>query len=242
MIHRPLARRLVLSAGALALAGCDLIFPFSAGSTGAIALDAAVTLDAAVDAAGDSERGADGQSANSDAILPTAESTIFPLDTQPQDGNASTACSAGPPIFTWPGGKMVICSNATTSHTQCTAGSLCAAGWHLCDASEYLTRGGASVQPNTAAWLAACIKRIGAELQPVDGFCNGNCATATVPTRTVAWPCGGSTASQATSDQEPLGLLAAALTRTVGTDQPGNCAYWFPQRVNWPSFRAVCCN
>jgi len=91
----------------------------------------------------------------------------------------------------YPVKNMVVCQ-ASAGKTTCAAAPLCGTGWHLCKASEYLARGGVTVQPTVVSWLASCIRDGSAPFVPSEqpcSTCNFNSTYVSVP---VSWDCGGS--------------------------------------------------
>lgn len=99
---------------------------------------------------------------------------------------------------------MVGCDGALD---QCTAETLCGAGWHLCTYSEYTGRGGDTVTATTIRWIASCVRRGDCSLEgtPTNAMC-GSCSrvggTGVILGRTCA---GG---SDLTDTDCPLGVVA----------------------------------
>jgi hypothetical protein len=175
-----------------------------------------------------------------DAGLPRDTSPMADKNTSPDKTSSTPPCAAGVATAMAYGKVMAICGPGGAVN-QCTAASLCGAGWHLCTASEYLARGGTSTPGIWGARLASCVRENNAVFAPTDKLCaicdsiDGN-----VPSVAVAWACSGGTPFAVPH------LYVGAVTHTgcyrLGVNDPQHAAYWGPLSTGSHSNHAVCCN
>lgn len=142
------------------------------------------------------------------------------------------------PINAWTG--MTLCEGPSGIN-QDQATGLCNTGWHLCTATDYLTRGGkmqvTSVQ-SPSYWLAACV--IPGQ-PPLDSTCAGwlpGCPSYCQ----VGWGCtGGSGVSRKDSDRFPL-KGPHPYCYQMGQNDPKYGAYWFALTpTSTTPTGAICC-
>lgn len=212
---------------ALLSGGCHLLLPLSEG--------------------GDLGAGADGPSPDQRRPVdqPRAEG---PVDTGTDGaGPESWPAPCAPGLLEhdpYGSATMRICEDpAGTARLQCEAAALCnSAGWALCTKTEFLANGGTDHPTTVVAWIAACSLLSGTQYgPPQDGPCN--CVYTPVNDLTAAfWDCAGDNMILATGN--PLGLVTSSTCSRVGTNTPGNGAYWLARYsylaadVNG----AVCCH
>jgi hypothetical protein len=130
---------------------------------------------------------------------------------------------------------MVVCKGAAV--TQCQASTLCAAGWHLCTATEYLDRGGTALG-YAGAWIQSCIRVNNKVTAPTDALCP-SCVPGSAGYATVMWECGGGYGNALTSDQ--LVPVTASACMRLGIDDPSTAGFWYPGSAGTPRSAAACC-
>ena len=135
---------------------------------------------------------------------------------------------------------MVGCDGQSN---QCFAEKLCAAGWHLCPYSEYVTQGGADAKATKRRWLRSCIRETGnpeAEC-PTELVCSGSCEGGDVIAVPLTWSCNGAVLESLTGTG--VGLTAGTLSpkRAPGCKQAA-CGYVEIGQAGYDSwFGATCC-
>jgi len=149
----------------------------------------------------------------------------------------TAACASGSRRFSYTP-TMAVCRGAKS--TQCEAAKLCAKTWHLCTVTEFLARGGRTINPGLAddAWLAGCT-RSGTLHAPKDGICS-SCVRAGSSFTAVGWSCkDGSTTLSMSS--VVLGVTNAQNCRRLGVNSAANAARWRARNVDDDSDSAMCC-
>jgi len=161
-----------------------------------------------------------------------------PKDQAPEQ--STPACLTTITSSYWSDPSMMICSGGP--FTQCTAENACnvAGGWHLCLASEFLARGGASTSIPTSAWIKGCVRKNGAVDAPVDSLCSASCASTTAGSVTIGWECANLNSSSAT-DADNVGLVSAPKCSRVGVNTPATAGYWIWMPITSKKTGALCC-
>ena len=151
-------------------------------------------------------------------------------------------CTGATTEAAYPGWTDLTVCMSTVFHTQADAAKLCASGWHMCTATQYLARGGTKyvlTNQGPLYWLAACVKP---GSPPQDGVCTnpqtgcpGGCA--------VGWSCvnGGSGITRTGHDR--YAIEAHTYCYRLGTNTATG-AYWWALSPNLSSTipaGAVCC-
>jgi hypothetical protein len=136
--------------------------------------------------------------------------------------------------------NMTLCEGPT-GIPQDQAAALCAPGWHLCTAADYLARGGKKKVTNVQSpsyWLAACVVP---GTPPLDTTCVG-WTTGCASTCTVGWGCTGPPGvSRTGSDRYPLKGPHPYCYR-MGQDDAKYGAYWFALTpTSTTPTGAICC-
>ncbi|MCA9672060.1 MAG: hypothetical protein KC503_40980 [Myxococcales bacterium] len=190
--------------------------------------------------AGDSDLAA-APDARDGAPIPDVAKLDTTVDATPKPDIVASlgGCASGTPIRVY-GPDMVICS-ASGGTDQCSAQSACnvAGGWSLCNASQYVARGGATTADGSAAWLAGCVRAGATPFAPMDGIC-ASCAIVSAPATGVAWRCSGTQSD--TSNRAHLGLVTFVECRRAGSSDPGAGAYWRVVNTFESYSHAVCCH
>jgi hypothetical protein len=153
------------------------------------------------------------------------------------DLSPASACTSGSPIFSFKA-NMVIC--AITASDQCGAGAACnaAGGWHLCKATEYLSRGGKTMLPPGSSWLASCIRSGAAPHAPTDAVC-ASCAEKVASWALVDWKCAPSTGTSTNAGN--VGVVARNLCNRVGLNVAQTEASWGMSYASTTRTQSVCC-
>ena len=137
---------------------------------------------------------------------------------------------------------MVICESSTRSADQCGAeAAFCntAAGWTMCNATQFLARGGASLMAGPA-WLRSCVRDAADPFAPTDALCS-SCAPGEINSTEVMWTC-LSVTSLPTITWARVGVGAAELCLRVGDKDPGWVGNWSPYQTSVALPGAVCCS
>lgn len=127
-----------------------------------------VFVDTADDGDGD---GGDAVDALADVATDPVEEDVVAEDVVSEP--IAVGCASGTCDFDY-GTNMQLCGGA---NPQCSADALCAAGWHLCTYSEFVSRGGALVDPPSTQmyWIAGSLR--------------DNCGDFTVPMDRIVLQC-----------------------------------------------------
>lgn len=134
---------------------------------------------------------------------------------------------------------MVSCDTGAKGLTQCAAGSMCGAQWHLCTATEFLARGGRTRATNPRAWLATCVRRNNQVFAPTDTVCGDPCGSSSATALIVAWSCGSSAAY--TSTARYVGAVASTVCTQMGVQGSRTAAFWEPSSTAAQTQRAALC-
>jgi hypothetical protein len=136
---------------------------------------------------------------------------------------------------------MAVCSAA--GRDQCEVIDDCEPGWHACTATDYVARGGRDVVPDFSsntdrAWLAACVQDVGdSRFRNVPCSHCGDASFEPV----VQWWCDGEVVYEGGMAGTTLGVVAGPECMRVGSNLPGNGAYWSASFTSGaPSF-VMCC-
>ena len=217
------ARALPFLVSLVVLAGCTPILP-------------RVDAGAAVDASRPVDAGLDARPAPADAG--THAPADAPVDAGTDAGPPPIACADGTEDEVYPGGRMVGCNGAAD---QCTAETLCGAGWHLCTYSELVARGGDTQMPLVDRWIASCVRdapSCAPAPAPADTVCS-SCVRTTPGTVTVAQLCGASGPGTVSSLSCPVGVATAAATQAQLLAEP--VCLWVRPRTTTALIGATCC-
>ena len=230
-----------------AVAGCDWVFPFE----GQPAADRAAG-DGTRDVARPSDLIAhrepflpDGPVADVGLSRDAPKRDAPKADKSPSFDTPSSPqpCATGVSTGTKYGKSMAVCGDAQgAAVNQCTAASLCGSGWHVCTASEYLARGGATIQPGVwGARLASCVRENGGAFAPTDKPCAVcDSLLGKSPTAAVAWGCVDGYVFSLPH------LYVGAVTHTscyrLGVNDAQHAAYWGPLSTGTGARYSVCCN
>jgi hypothetical protein len=133
---------------------------------------------------------------------------------------------------------MVICESFGRS--QCEAGDACAAGWHLCSATEYQDRGGRVVPDNVTvvgSWIAGCARDSRTVLR--DGIC-AFCGSESGAPPAMIYQCDGSDIGPGMID-DAIGVLSARECKRVGENSALTAAYWSIYWAGSAAAHSMCC-
>ena len=141
---------------------------------------------------------------------------------------------------------MVHCdySAIVSPISHCKAAAFCnaAEGWHVCTASEFLARGGATLPPlGNAAWIAACVRDKGtihsASTAPAKCSVCDNTPAGTVP---MIWDCNGTYQNQVVAYAN-VAVHSYGMCTRLGTNVSQNNGRWIAKWVDDPSVHGVLC-
>lgn len=158
------------------------------------------------------------------------------------DAGSDGACANGYTETVGVPGEVSACAAATESLNQCDAANACAAGWHVCTASEHRGRYEATEPPavlDSSLWLAGCVRDGAAPMSPIDSACSDCTGTQSGSDEDVGFSCVN--AIRLTSDSLYVGVRAASSCQFVGTDTSGDDAYWSAQPAANTLNGAMCC-
>jgi hypothetical protein len=212
------------------LQGCHLIFPFSLHDAGSEShpADAATNVDGlTLDGLGDAGLPPDLGAADgkTDAPLPTAP--------------CNAANSVNAQLFY--AVNMVLCQNAVMGRNQCQAeDTFCnvASGWRMCNAIEFLTRGGKTKPASVTAWIKSCIRSGSSPALPTNDVCKCNSQT-NPPTQKVMWAC--SDLYSTSSSGLYIGAATDSICHRIGTTSTANEGMWRASSSEVKTYAAVCC-
>jgi hypothetical protein len=173
---------------------------------------------------------------------PLPDSALVPDTTAPDMYSRaelpSYPCAASSIVQVYPTMTMAICQGGGPK-PPCSAGAICGTNWHICTASEYLSRGGATVGSTTAAWLASCTRDGAAPTAPSDQPCTTCNDSGTGTLADVAWTCSG--LLQNSVDYLYLAVKTSNACRRLG--QPtAPSAMWSFDLATASSDAVVCCH
>ncbi len=134
---------------------------------------------------------------------------------------------------------MVGCNGG---EVQCDAVRLCGRGWHLCTMSEYATRGGETVRPLSARWIASCIRdNRGMPYCATNSVCP-NCTSMGATRANSDWSCMGTRVDDTGSGN--AGVLASPSVNTDAPHRlgcPASPCVWGVNGAVWSMNGAICC-
>jgi hypothetical protein len=189
-------------------------------------------------APGDGRRGGDMRSDL--ARPPDVPKPDWPKPDTAKPDSVPPPCALGPTSYLSLSGLLAACETANAVG-QCQAGTLCAAGWHLCTATEYkAVFPAASLVPLSAAdaWIASCVRQ-GAVTAPTNAVCGSPCYDASSTQVTIAWDCKGATPVSSTA--AAIGVKSATTCARVGGNTPVCEGMWAPHPAGQLLVRSLCC-
>ncbi len=179
--------------------------PSDAGTDGGV-MDDAAPPDAALPDSGpfDADLPDAGDIDAGDDAGPDDAGTDAGDDAGTDAGVSPVGCADGTVEQPYPGHPDIAgCDGAVD---QCTAETLCGAGWHLCSVAVYRTRGGDLTPATTYRWLAGCVRELcGGLIGPGTSIC-ASCAPGTGSSLDVSYDCSVERAHA--DDACNLGILA----------------------------------
>lgn len=141
-------------------------------------------------------------------------------------GTIANACASGSSPVQVYATNMVTC-RSTPGVDQCHAEARCSAsaGWSICNAAQFLARGGKTTNTTLAAWLAACIRSGPTATAPTNATCP--CVAGNESATQVGWRCGSGSASDTKNDAN-IGVSTFFDCRRVGVNNLNHEGAWHP--------------